>query len=198
MFIQTHAGGPKGCAWVNRVLILTRTATLQTINYEALNKCKVVKIYIFEFILHMQDEENSCQAGCAQVYTPRCTTSTTLFPCSWTRYCLPPSHSIPAWSPAPHLLPSPQNWHDIVKHDTPIKKIFLICYKNKDMHCTLKKPILFIKAKLAYRKMEKPYVCSFNASSQEDTDMHKSSWSGNPVSPASQELNPVFISFLSP
>ena len=43
------------------------------------------------------------------------------------------------------------------------------------MHCTLKRPILFIKAKLAYRKMEKPYVCSFNASSQEDTDMHKSS-----------------------
>ena len=46
--------------------------------------------------------------------------------------------------------------------------------------------------------MEKPYVYSFNASSQEDTDIHKSSRSGNPVSPASQELNLVFISFLSP
>ena len=35
MFIQTHAGGPKGCAWVNRVLILARIATLQTVDYEA-------------------------------------------------------------------------------------------------------------------------------------------------------------------
>lgn len=70
MSIQTHHGRPQGCAWVNRVLILARTATLQTGsgNYEALNKCKSCENVYVEFILHMQDKGKFTKPE-----VPRCT-----------------------------------------------------------------------------------------------------------------------------